>query len=143
MGDRVVIGIVALGLAALAALPLACETRLDSAPDGKAAAADVAGTYTLVTVDGHAIPYAPMHQGQRAPTIVSSTLTLDEGGRFESKMSYGKPDGGEFSRDFKGTYVRKGSELVMTWEGAGRTTVTIDGGTLTMNNEGMLFVYEK
>lgn len=143
MHDRVGMGIVALGLAALAALPLACETRLDSAPDGKAAAADVAGTYTLVTVDGHAIPYAPMHQGQRGPTIVSSTLTLNDGDRFESKMSYGKPDGGEFSRDFKGTYFQEGSGLILTWEGAGRTKATIDGDTFTMNNEGTPFVYKK
>ena len=41
------------------------------------------------------------------------------------------------------TYGKEGADFILTWEGAGQTGVTIDGSTLTMNNENMLFVYEK
>jgi hypothetical protein len=59
-------------------------------------------------------------------------------------MSYGKtPPGWPRSRDFKGSYAKQGADYVLTWEGAGQTGVTINGSTLTMNNEGMLFVYRK
>ena len=110
----------------------------DNAPPA-AGNLEVAGTYNLVSVDGHAVPYAPMPQGQRAPEIVSSTLTLNGDGTFVSTMSFG----GNMSRDFKGTYAKEGADYVLTWEGAGQTGVTIAGGKLTMNNEGMLFVYQK
>jgi hypothetical protein len=31
----------------------------------------------------------------------------------------------------------------MKWKGAGMTTASVEGDTLTMNNEGLLFVYTK
>ena len=47
------------------------------------------------------------------------------------------------SRDGKGTYTKDGADYVLTWEGAGQTKVTTEGGALTMNNEGMIFVYQE
>ena len=104
---------------------------------------DFTGTYNLVSVDGHAVPYAPTHQGQLAPEIVSSSLSLKDDGTFSMVMSYTNPSGGTISRDFTGTYTSQGSDFNLNWEGAGQTKVTIEGDTLTLNNEGMLFVYQK
>jgi hypothetical protein len=41
------------------------------------------------------------------------------------------------------SYVRDGAELRMQWKGAGRTEGSLEGGTFTMNNEGMVLVYRK
>lgn len=42
-----------------------------------------------------------------------------------------------------GTYTREGNTLTMKHPGAGYTEGTMDGDKFTMNNEGMLFVYQK
>jgi hypothetical protein len=104
---------------------------------------DFTGTYNLVSVDGHAVPYAPIHEGQQAPEIVSSSISLKDDGTFSMVMSYTNPSGGTISNDFTGTYTSQGSDFNLKWEGAGQTKVTIEGDTLTLNNEGMLFVYQK
>lgn len=155
MSDKAKTGIVLLAVA-LVALPLACKPtgNQDPAATGHSATvsgnapratgnSEVAGTYNLVSVDGHPVPYPPRQEGQQGLQIVSSTLTLNGDGTFVSTMNYGDTPGWPRSRDFKGTYAKQGADYVLTWEGAGQTGVTIDGGTLTMNNEGMLFVYQK
>lgn len=60
-----------------------------------------------------------------------------------SAMDYTLSSGDSMSRDFKGTYAGEGTDLTLKWEGAGQTRVTIEGSTLSMNNEGMLFTYKK
>jgi hypothetical protein len=100
------------------------------------------GTYTLVAIDGNELPYTPSHVGG-APEIRSSTLTVDSDGTFTATMTYGMPSGDVISRDFSGTYTREGSIFSLQWTGAGRTSATLEGSTLTMDNEGMLFSYRK
>ena len=41
--------------------------------------ADPIGRYTLVTINGHALPYAPPHEG-RAPLVSSGTFTINADG---------------------------------------------------------------
>ena len=103
---------------------------------------DPTGTYRLVNIDGNALPYAPPHEGG-APQVVSSTLTLNADGTFRMSMSYATTPGNSISRDFSGTYTREGAVLTMLWKGAGKTTATFQGNTLTLNNEGILFAYQK
>ena len=104
---------------------------------------EVAGTYTLATVDGHAVPYAPMHGGQQAPEVAGGSLTLNTDGTFSSEMRFTNPEIRVMGGSSKGNFVLERDEYVLSWEGAGKTLVQIDGDTLTMNNEGMLFVYKK
>lgn len=104
---------------------------------------DFTGTYNLISIDGQPVPYAPVHEGQQGPEIVSSNLTLNDDGTFSMTMSYTNPSGGSISRDFTGTYTQQGAKFNLKWEGAGQTEVTLKGDTLTLNNEGMLFVYQK
>ena len=99
----------------------------------------VAGAYDLVSVDGHPLPYAPVHEGQQAPEIVASTLTLNGDGTFVSIMNFG----GNMNLDFKGTYAKQDTNYILTWEGTGQSKATVEGGKLTMNNAGGLFVYQK
>ena len=103
---------------------------------------DPTGAYRLVNIDGNALPYAPPHEGG-APQVVSSTLTLNADGTFRMSMSYATTPGNSISRDFSGTYTREGAVLTMLWKGAGKTAATCEGNTLTLNNEGILFAYQK
>ena len=111
--------------------------------DAKVAAdTNPVGTYTLVSVDGNKLPYALKHEGA-TPTIKSGTFAINSDGTCSSKVVFSMPPGGDSSREVKASYTRQGSKLTMQWEGAGTTIGTVEGDTLTMDNEGMIFAYHK
>jgi hypothetical protein len=107
------------------------------------------GAYALVSIDGHPIPYAPMHPGRPVdapppPVIIGSIFTIKADSTFQQTMSYRiTRQGAEqvVDRHFSGTYVPEDSGYVFTWLNAGQTPVTLRGDTLVLNNEGMLFTY--
>ena len=101
------------------------------------------GTYSLVSIDGNKLPFAPPHEGGTPPEIRSSTFTLNADGSFALTMTYGLPSGETFSRDFSGTYTHDGSAFTFEWKGAGTTSAIMEGNTLTMDNEGVLYAYRK
>ncbi len=103
---------------------------------------DFTGTYELVTIDGHELPYTPTHEGG-APEVLSSTLILDADGTFRMSMTYGTASGNSMERDFSGTYTVDGAALRFVWEGAGVTSGTLEGDTVTIVNEGIPFAYQK
>ncbi len=107
-----------------------------------AAAPNPAGTYALVSVDGKTVPCDIQHDGHSL-SIKSGTFIITTNGTCSSKMLFSIPTGGGSSREVKATYTQEGSKLSMHWEGAGMTTGTVEGGTFTMNNEGMVLVYRK
>lgn len=104
---------------------------------------DYSGTYNMVSIDDNALPYAPTHQGQQGPEIVSGSLTLNMDGTFAMTMSYRLPSGELGANELKGTYTVEGSDFRLHWEGAGVTPGTLDGDRFTFNNEGMVFAFQK
>jgi hypothetical protein len=110
-----------------------------------------AGTYQLFTIDGHALPHAPVDRdgsGDAAAglEVVSATLVLDAGGTFHQTMAYRIERDGvvrSFERDFTGTWVRDGSGFLMTWDGAGRTPATLEGDSFVYDNVGMMLVFRR
>jgi len=104
---------------------------------------DPTGTYDMVSIDGNALPYAPTHQGQKGPEIVSGSLTLNADGTFAFSMGYRLPGGATQSNNLKGTYTMEGSECRLKWEGAGTTPGDWEGDTFSFNNEGMVFAFER
>lgn len=110
----------------------------------------IAGTYVLVSIDGHPVPYAPPREADRPadapppPTIAGSTFTVNADSTFQLTMSYRMgPPGAERATEgqFSGTYVRQGDGYNFTWKNAGQTPVALRGDTLVLNNVGMLFAY--
>ena len=136
-------------IALLLALPLACATNQQKGgKDVKKvsirsqATEGVNARGTLMAIDNHKLPYAPMHGGNRSVKVLAGELVLRNDCSFTSSISFETPKGEEASRNQKGIYVKKGQDYVLSWEGAGTTVVKLDGQTMVMNNEGMMFVYE-
>jgi hypothetical protein len=100
------------------------------------------GVYTLVTVNGNPVPATISHDGIPLQ-IRSGSFTINAGGTCSSKMVFVPPSGAETVREVSATYTAEGMKLVMKWKGAGTTAGTVAGNTFTMNNEGMVLVYEK
>lgn len=103
---------------------------------------DPIGVYALVSVNGNPVPASVSHDGT-ALQVRSGAFTIKSDGTCSTKTVFVPPSGSEVAREVSATYTKEGSKLTMQWKGAGTTTGTIEGSTLTMDNEGMVFVYKK
>jgi hypothetical protein len=128
----------------LALLPVLTIIAWAGCKQGTKVAADPgpAGIYALVSVDGKNVPCTMEHEGHKL-AVKSGSFVINADGTCSSKVLFGPPSGGDVTREVKATYTRDGSKLNMQWEGAGKTTGTVEGDTFTMNNEGMIFAYRK
>jgi len=103
---------------------------------------DIAGSYTLVSINGTPLPFTVTHEGPGIQ-VTSGTFTIRPDGTCASVTAFVMPSGQAQSREVSATYTRDGSKLTMQWQGAGVTNGTIEGDTFTMDNEGQLFLYRK
>lgn len=103
---------------------------------------DIAGTYTLVSINGTPLPFTVTHEGPGI-RVTSGTFTIRPDGTCATLTAFVMPSGQAQSREVSATYVRDGSRLTMQWQGAGVTNGTVDGETFTMDNEGQLFLFRK
>jgi hypothetical protein len=107
-----------------------------------AAGTDPTGVYTLTSVNGDKVPASISHEGVKLQ-VRSGTFTINADKTCSTKTTFVPPNGAEATREVKATYTQEGSKLTMQWQGAGMTTATVEARTLTMNNEGMVLVYQK
>jgi hypothetical protein len=107
-----------------------------------------AGTFSLVSVDGHALPYAPANgDAALAPSVfLSGSLTLQLNGAFSISTTYQEPAArgdrlvlGKFS----GSCAPDGDGYRMYWDGGGDSQLTVNGDTAIVNNYGTLLRYLK
>jgi hypothetical protein len=109
--------------------------------------AAVASTYSLVGVDGHALPYARVSSqdaGSSPTQVVSGTLDLHADGTFliSTKYRATEPQGVRvFDGQFGGACAPDGDAYRLYWNGGGETALTASGDTVTVNNDGTLFQY--
>jgi len=99
-----------------------------------------AGTYELVSIDGNSLPYTPSDE-PGASVIQGATITLNPDGTLTMTMRYSVPPDELFSLDFNGTYTVSEGSLMFEWEDGGSTPGTLDGGTLTILNDGVAFTF--
>lgn len=117
---------------AAALLLCVCPCALSAQANSRATpspAPDPTGTWVLVDVAGHALPYAPVHDGVPARVqILSSRLTLKADSTFASSMTYRlvadtvKPP---FSQEFAGRWGTVQPDCVATR--SGKVSVTNQG----------------
>ena len=103
---------------------------------------DPCGVYTLVSIDGNLVPTVTRH-GNHEVFVQSGTFTISDDGTCVSEVVFGPSSDKLQTRVVQATYTRKGTQLKMKWKGAGRTEGAVEGDTFTMNNEGMMFKYQK
>ena len=103
---------------------------------------DEIGVYTLVNVDGIELPATVSHDDVEIK-VHSGTFTFNADGTCESNVLFGPPSRDPITRKVTADYSRDGDEVKMNWHGAGKTVGTLKGDRFSMNNEGMIFNYEK
>ncbi len=104
---------------------------------------DPVGVYTLISVNDLTLPATVSH-GDHEVKVQSGAFTIDGNGICTCKTVFGPPSGNkEITREVNATYTQKGATLNMTWQGAGKTRGVVEGDTFTMNNEGMMFRYQR
>ena len=130
------------GIPLLCAFLVALGGCSAQAPAEAAKSKDISGLYTLVAVNGNKVPASISHEGV-ALQVRSGTFTIKADGTCGTKTTFVPPSGSEVAREVSATYTRDGSKLTMQWQGAGTTTGTIEGNSFTMDNEGMVFTYQK
>jgi hypothetical protein len=131
-----------LSLAAVLAVGVvlsACKQESNVVGKG---AVDPSGVYALVSVNGNKVPAKVAHDSV-SMEVRSGSFTIHADGTCGTKTTFVPPSGAEVSREVSATYKQQGTTLNMQWKGAGTTTGTLEGNTFTMNNEGMIFVYQK
>jgi hypothetical protein len=106
----------------------------------------ISGEYTLVAVDGHALPYAPAARGdaaQAAWPVVAGALALHPSGTFRVETTYSTnvSGSGKNTYQFSGTCFGADGGFNMVWDGGGQTALTVRGDTVVLKNEGKLYSY--
>jgi len=102
---------------------------------------DPAGEYVLVSVDGLSVPADVADHGIEL-RVVSGVISLGADGTCTSRTVFQPPAGAEIAREVRATYTMAGDSLTLRWDGAGTTVGVFQGDTFTMDNAGMVFVYE-
>lgn len=109
--------------------------------------AAVASAYTLVAVDGHALPFASQRaKGSDTPLteIISGTLNVERDGTFSLSTTYRALEAqGQrtFDGKFTGACAPAGDGFRLYWEGGGETALTVKGDTVSVNNNGVIYRY--
>lgn len=111
---------------------------------------EVAGQYTLVSVDGRALPMLPLRaevSQNPATEIASSSLLVRGDGSIQMVVRYRdvtQSNGQYTERVYTGTCFAAGPYAYrLAFDGAGTTDVSLVGDRLILDNEGMQFSYTR
>lgn len=127
-------------------LALALTACFESSTDPEGENGDIAGDWTLVTLDGATLPVVVDTDGGVTTTLTSSTLELSSSDRakFEGSLTVSNGSSSQnqsYTRN--GRYVRDGNTLGFEMED-GDAIGTLNGDQLTVvDDDGTTFVFEK
>lgn len=102
-----------------------------------------AGTYTLIAVDGQAVPHV-LPTGEE---IIAGTLVLKHDGGFEMKTSgraqLSTPAPVSFQREQQGVYNASPIGVQLAWRTGGESVGAFFGRTLRFYHNGVEYLYLK
>jgi hypothetical protein len=120
-----------------------CQGRSDlTRGENTGVPVNFAGDYQLVSVNGKLVPCIVSHEDHEV-MVKSGLFTISTNATCRSQSVFCIVGYRDVHRVVDATCTVSGTNLTMRWKGAGVTKGTIEGGTFTMNNEGMIFVYRK
>jgi hypothetical protein len=130
--------VVALTIAA------ACGCGKDTKEPTKGATTSAeVGIYALVSLNGSAVP-ASISEGGTQIAVISGTLTLGAGGTVRISTTFRiSPGAAPMTNEVSGNYSMQGNTLTFSYTNGGRNTGTLDGNTLKMLNEGVVWLYQR
>jgi hypothetical protein len=106
----------------------------------------VAGTYTLRTVNGAPLPYTWLQIGADKLEITADAVTLTEGGTWTESWTERSTESGKVTTSTStdaGTYTLAGTVITLVSQESGTVVGSLNGGTLSLNQEGLVVVYMK
>jgi hypothetical protein len=124
------------------AVTLACMCGCSSDTAGPNAGAEL-GTYSLVLLDMQGLPASIMEGGQEVE-VLSSSLILSTGRRLRMTTTFRpSPGATPVSNEVTGSYTLKGNDFTFTYNNGGRNSGTLNGNTIQMLNEGVVWLFQK
>jgi hypothetical protein len=132
----------ALVLAAVVPLALAGSCGGDSATGP--GDTNIAGSYTLQSVNGNSLPWRPIVVGNDFFEITSGGASINADGTYSLTFNWRESISGQVSTGSEssvGTYTRNGNAITFTDASDGSTaTGTISGRQISVTSEGVVFV---
>ena|SRR5438067_7463471 len=109
--------------------------------------ASVAGTWSLQTVNGGALPFVVSQTSTSKLEVISDVLIVALGGTFTETTTIRTTQNGAVSTQAQadaGTFVLNGTAVAFTFNSDGSTgTGSLSGNTMTVTDLGFAFVYKK
>lgn len=127
--------------AALLLLAAAC-----GGDDGNDPIDSIAGTYTLRSVNGQALPAVLYDDGSYKIEVTGATYVLSSSGSFTNTFSLRETEAGVVtpsSESYRGTYVVNGSTVTFTDEEGDVSSATRSGDELTFSSDGITAVFRR
>ena len=128
-------------VAALLLVGAACGRDTATGPDE-----DIAGSYTLRTINGQNLPYTTSSVGVNRAEVLSSSLSLNADGTFGEERSVRRTHSGvsitEAEMKF-GTYTSTSSGVTFRATTGAQVSGTTANGSITFIEEGFTFVYAR
>ena len=107
----------------------------------------VAGTWSLQTVNGAALPYVAAQVGLDKVELTSDVITAVASGSFTQITQVRVTQNGQVSTQSipdAGSYTLNGTAVTFTFNNDGSSgTGSLTGNTLTVAQDGLVFVYKK
>ena len=126
-------------VAAFLLVGAACGGDTGTGPDE-----DIAGSYTLHTINGQNLPYTTLSVGVNSAEVLSSSLSLNADSTFREERSVRRTHSGvaitEPEMKF-GTYTSTSSGVTFRATTGAQVSGTRGGGSITFVEEGFTFVY--
>ena len=131
-------------LVALLALVTLSACGSDSTTSPNSAA--IAGTYSLKTVNGSALPFL-IQSGTNSVKITSDAITIADGGTWSENGAYTQTINGQTSNQVVsdgGTWVRAGTQLTLVSSDSSTSySGTFTGSSLNLGDGTLSFVFSK
>lgn len=128
------------------ARPVSSPAPAASASTAAVSLESLAGEYSLVAIDGHALPY-PQASGDASRStswpVLDGALSLRSNGTFHIETTYNTDASGKEKNSYEltGTCFDGGGSFRMVWDGGGQTQFVMHRDTLVLDNEGRAFSY--
>jgi hypothetical protein len=130
-------------LAAAVAVTTACGGDSSTGP-----AVDVAGTYSLQTVNSKPLPFTVFDDGTEKIEVLSDSYTLTATGTYTNQTVVRTTTGGTSSNETltaDGTYKQTGNSVTLTdsADATDQITGTVNASSMTINVQGLVLVYSR